>query len=189
MWLVLSALVALGCVLASARRLSSAVAPVAIDPALLAPALAASSEPRTVLRSALASVEEGADLSWERDFFAALDAPTPEERSGLVNEQMLELEWRAGRWARMPRVCASICTSTGFLFASMALIQGLSQAPLPDVGAAVSPALDALSSVSIAGASFCIAVHVRTRRAVREWLLKAERLVVASTPPSSARVR
>jgi hypothetical protein len=187
MWVALSALVALACVAASVRRLSWAVAPIAIDPVQIGQALGRGPEAVSAVRAALESVKEGEDLSWERDFFAALDTPESDERSGLLNEQLLDLEWRAARWARVPRVCASICTSSGFLFATMALIGGLSQAPLPDVAAAVSPALDAFS-VSIAGAAFCIAVHVRVRRAVREWLSAADRLVVASTPPAAARV-
>jgi hypothetical protein len=160
------------------------VAPIAIDPAQVGQALARAPGGVAAVRAAL-EVESG-DLSWERHFFAALDTPGDDERSGLVNEQLLDLEWRASRWARVPRVCASISTSSGFLFATMALIGGLSEAPLPDVSAAVSPALDALS-VSIAGAAFCIAVHVRVRRAVRQWLSAVDRLVT-STRPAVARV-
>jgi hypothetical protein len=186
MWVALSALVALACMVASARRLSLAVAPIGVDPAQLAPVLG-SPEAISALGAALASADDEEDLSWERDFFAALNAPTPDERSGLLNEQFLELEWRASRWARVPRVCASISTSAGFLFASMALIQGLSQGPLPDVSAAVAPALDAFS-ISVAGAAFCIAVHARARAIRREWVSVANRLVVTSTRPARARV-
>ncbi len=118
-------------------------------------------------------------LAWERGLWAAFACNDPAERSALLHEELLELQWRAERWARVPRVCASISTSTGFLFASLALIQGLSAGAggaLPDVGHAVVPALDTLS-ISVAGASFCIAVHMRARRAAREWVRGVDRLI------------
>ena len=38
-------------------------------------------------------------------------------RVALVNEQLAELDYLAQRWERVPRVCASISTSFGFLLA------------------------------------------------------------------------
>jgi hypothetical protein len=174
MWVALSALVSIACVLASARRLACAVAPIGLDAAMLVQGLQARRPTADELIGALGDPDRA--LSWERDLCAALATPDPAECQGLLSEQILELEWRAGRWARVPRVCASIATSAGLLCALMALMEGLSAEPLPDVGRAITPGVDALSC-GIVGAAFCLAVHVRVRRAVREWLGAADRLV------------
>ena len=177
MWVALSILVAAACALAAARRLAWAIAPVRVDLRVIG--AEADSDPSLLadVGGAMASFPE---LTWERALWAALDLPDAPARNALINEQIVELEWLVDRWSRVPRVCASISTSTGFLFASMALMQGLSASdaasPIPDVTQAVSPALDALC-VCFASASFCFAVHVRARRAVRDWLVAADGLV------------
>jgi hypothetical protein len=99
----------------------------------------------------------------------------------LVNEQLTELDGRAQRWVRVPRVCASLATSAGFLLASIALVQGLAVPAEDDAptgaGAAIMGALNALA-IGIAGTSFCYAVHVRARRLVRERMAAVDRLVL-----------
>jgi hypothetical protein len=86
-------------------------------------------------------------------------------------------------------VCASIATSTGFLFGCIALLSALPESSGDSVVALV-PAVDALA-VGIAGASFCAAAHVRCRRLVRERLAAADRLVerleawMVASPPST----
>ena len=101
--------------------------------------------------------------------FRALAEPDARSRDALVDEQLLELDWAARRWARVPRVCASIATSAGFLFGSLALLQGSSyrrtRAPRQRSGQRSIAALNALA-VGIAGTAFCVAVHVRARRVV-----------------------
>jgi len=169
----LSALVATACILASARRLAWAVSPAWLDPQVLFEALEGerlAEWPK--LRAAIASCD---GARWENDLLGALGAVDEPSRVALVNEQLRELDWRAQRWSRVPRVCASVATSAGFLFACFALLQG---AALPggDVAATVVPALDALA-VGIAATSFCIAVHLRAQRAVRERLAATDRLV------------
>lgn len=173
---LLSAVVALGCVLASARRLVFAVDATSLDPTLLARAFeSADAAGRRALRDSLTA---RADLAWEHDVFAALAEPSAAARDAALEEQLIELDWRCQRWGRVPRVCASIATSAGFLFASVALMQGLA-APAgesPAVRAALFAALDALV-VGIAGTVFCAAVHLRTRRVSRDRLAATERLV------------
>jgi hypothetical protein len=176
---LLSALVAAGCVLASARRLAWAVAPTSLEPTTLLEAFRDGRDDRWgTLRDAIASRD---DLPWERDVFSAFRVGDAVARDALVHEQLMELDWRAQRWARVPRVCASIASSAGFLFASIALMRGLSL-PAGDPGdrsavtAALLSALDALA-IGIAGTSFCVAVHLRARRAVRDRVAAAGRLV------------
>jgi hypothetical protein len=177
---LLSAVVALACVLASARRLAWAVAPTSLDAGTLFDAV------RDVdpthwpeLRDALAAT--GREPSWEGDLLHALAEPDPRSREALVVEQLLELDWSAQRWARVPRVCASIATSAGFLFGSIALLQGLAlpaeDGAGPAAGAALVSALNSLT-IGIAGTAFCVAVHLRTRRIIRDRVQASERLVV-----------
>jgi hypothetical protein len=175
---LLSAVVAVGCILASARRLAWAVAPTSLDASLLLRTLRGShAPPLAALRNAVLSRD---DLGWERDVFRALAEPDARSRDALVDEQRLELDWAAQRWARVPRVCASISTSAGFLFGSVALLRGLElpadEGATPALGATLVAALNALA-IGIAGTAFCVAVHIRARRVVRERLSAAERLV------------
>jgi hypothetical protein len=176
---LLSAVVALGCVLASARRLAWAVAPTALDAGLLWGALQGDGGKSRweALRCAVISAP---GRTWERDLFLALGDDDPRSREAQVVEQLLELDWVALRWSRVPRVCASIATSAGFLFGAIALLRGMDvpreDGVSPTDGAVLLSALDALA-VGIAGTSFCVAAHLRARRAVRERLACDERLV------------
>jgi hypothetical protein len=171
-----AALVALGCVAASARRLELAMETSTLDPTLVLEALrGADSASLQTLRSAALARE---DLPWERAVLDGLAEADPAARDAALEEQLLERDWRAQRWARVPRVCASIATSGGFLFASIALMQGLAAPPgeAPAVGAALLSAVNSLL-VGIAGTVFCVSVHVRTRRVVRERVAGTDRLV------------
>ncbi len=170
---VLSALVASACVLASARRLRWACSPAWLDPQLLAEALHGDHGvdlPR--LRTAVAACEPA---TWERELFDAIGGADEVTRVSLVNEQLRELDWLSQRWARVPRVCASVATSAGFLCACVALIRGVDDSNGVTVGVLVS-ALDAFA-IGIAGTSFCVAVHLRARRVVRERLAATDRLL------------
>jgi hypothetical protein len=168
-----SALVAIACVLASARRLALAVQPTWLDPSLLAKAL--EGEPLAAwvkLREVIATCERG---TWENELLAVLDVADEGSRIALVNEHLRELDWRMQRWARVPRACASIATSAGFLFACLAVLRGLAL-PTEEANAVLVSAVDALC-VGIAGTSFCAAVHLRARRVATERLAATDRLV------------
>jgi hypothetical protein len=172
---VLSALVAAACILASARRLAWAVQPTWLDPQLLVVAgRGRVADDWARLRDAIAACNAAA---WEHDLLAALEAPDEPSRVALVNEQLRELDWRAQRWSRVPRVCASVATSAGFLFACVALMRAVALST-DDASAALVSAVNALA-IGIAGTSFCVAVHLRARRVVRERLAAAERFVEA----------
>ena len=91
----------------------------------------------------------------------------------------------------VPRVCASIATSTGFLFGSLALLQGLSAPEGGDAAVANAALVSALDAVSlgIAATAFCVAVHVRTGRLVAQRRAAIDDLVtrlqrLRSDPPS-----
>jgi hypothetical protein len=170
---VLAALVALACVAFSARRLVIAVSPTSLDPKLLLEALPPKDDANAWQRMRDAIVAR--DLPWESALFAGLASASEAAREAAISEQLLELDWQSQRLTRVPRVCASIATSAGFLFASLALMRGLAE-PEADTAAALTAALDALT-VGIAGTSFCVAVHLRVRRIVRERLASTERLV------------
>lgn len=164
-----AAIVALACVLASGRRLAWAVAPIALEPRMVLEALAGE-PPDALLRALSAAVASDDRMSWERDLLAAFDEGAERERDALVNEQLLELEGRLVRFSRVPRVCASIATSTGLLFGSLALLQGLGAPEGGDAAVANAALVSALDAVSlgIAATAFCVAVHVRTGRLVAQ---------------------
>jgi hypothetical protein len=169
---MLAALVAVLCCVASARRLAVAVAPTSLDPRTLLDALSgedARTWPGT--RDALV----GLHIPWESDVVAAFSLHAEAEREACLDEQMLELTWRSQQLSRVPRVCASIATSAGFLFASVAVLRGLSDAE-PDTTRTLMTALNSLT-VGVAGMSFCVAVHLRARRVLRDQLAAIERLI------------
>lgn len=170
---LLSAIVAIGCILVTARRLAWAVAPTALDAQVLTEQLRARGEGTAkALRDAARARPE---LGWDRDLFEALAAPDDARRDALVEEQLLELDWLVRRWSRVPRVCASIATSAGFFFASIALLRGLASEDA-NVNASLLSALDALA-VGIAATSFCAAVDLRTRRLPAQRLAAADKLI------------
>jgi hypothetical protein len=117
---------------------------------------------------------------WEHQLLVAFAEGDRRARDALVSEQLTELEGRTARWARVPRACASIATSAGFFFASIAVLSAMGNAVPSEspegVYAALMPALDALA-VGIAGTSLCVAIHVRARRALHRWNVSADRLV------------
>lgn len=170
-------LIALACIRASARRLKFALVPTALDVPTLLQALSNGDGEVALLRTAAAS-DERAD--WELGLLNALGA-SPLARVALINEQLRELDHRAGRWARVPRVCASICTNTGLLLATIALRIGLTaSADTTDGQSRIHEALlDAVNvaAIGLAGAAFCIAIHMRSRRAASLRAEAVDRLV------------
>ncbi len=141
-------------------------------------------EPRVVLgalrrdpaawREIRAEIEKDQDADWERAWIEALGARA-EVRTALTNEQLSELDYRAQHWARVPRVCASIASSSGFLLASLAMRAGLASDD-GDVNGAIASALNA-ATIGLAGAAFCVAAHLRARVVVRDRMAGIDRLV------------
>ncbi len=171
---LLAAIVAIGCVAASARRVLFAVAPTTLDASILRQAIDAGE--REKIRELIASSE------WEKDVF---DAATleGEERAARMNEALSEIDHRLATWSRVPRVCASIASSTGFLCGAMALRAGLSA-----VDAAPDQAIDSVlhgavgsalgvAALGIAAAVACVALDSEAKKAVRARRLAADLLV------------
>jgi hypothetical protein len=162
------------CVLASARRLQLAVGASAVDPTALAAALCTGKDKQGELWPALQrELVDDPEADWERDLLAALSAVGP-ARIALVNEQLAELDYLAQRWERVPRVCASVSTSFGFLLA-FATVASMAGGDL-DFGVAAVSAINAVA-IGLAGAAFCVAAHLRARAIVRARLKAADRLV------------
>jgi hypothetical protein len=174
-------LVALACAAASARRVWFAANATALHPEDICAALAKADGPGAVeaLREFVAK-EPAAD--WERDLLEALAAPPP-QRAALENEQLTELDYRIQRWARVPRVCASIATSFGFMLATLILRNGLADSgDIPvEVGELVLRGLvgDALTvgAMGIVGTTFCIGAQSEARRIAKARVVGADKLV------------
>ncbi len=180
MWILvgISLAVTLSCGWASFRRLQFAVSPVTLDPATLL-----STFRKEGGRDALLRVLEAQDEdSWERMLLEAIESPK-EQRPMRVNEVLSELDQRAQRWVRVPRVCASIASTTAFMLASMALRIGLtaaSAAPDEDLGiylnATIMGAMN-VAAIGMAGAVFCVTVQMQARKVVKAQLAATDKLV------------
>ena len=175
-------LVALACASASARRVWLAANATALHPDDIVGALARASGPDAIeaLR-ALVATEPAAD--WERDLLEALGSP-PRERVARVNEQLTELDYRIQRWSRVPRVCASIATSFGFMLATLVLRNGLAADTselASDAGELIVRGLvgDALTvaAMGIVGTAFCIGAQSEARRIAKVRMKGADCLV------------
>jgi hypothetical protein len=122
------------------------------------------------------------DATWERDVLEALSHPLP-QRTALVNEQLAELDWMIARWNRVPRVCASIASSTGFLLGAMALRIGLGNATMEtddQISAALhSVVADALgvAAIGMAGTVACVAIQHQARKVAKSRQAAADKLI------------
>jgi hypothetical protein len=177
----LAVVFALSCVVASLVRLAVAVAPTWLDARVLLERLrdAPGAESFNVVARA-ARAERRAE--WEAALIDALEEPPP-GREALVNEQLAEVDHRMQRLARVPRVCASLCTSGGFLLAAVSLRSSLGDpaifAPATREGAlrdAVTSAID-VAAVGVCGTAFCIAITMIAKRASRARHGDIDRLV------------
>ncbi len=173
-----------GCVAASLRRLGFAAGVNPIDPALLLIELQRRHLPTGTLRRATRdALGRVPSADWERDVLDALASPRGSDaREALLGEAMTELERRARRWARVPRVAASLASSLGFLVASVAFRIGLAAGSVTDrppefaVNAAVLDAVDAVA-LGFAGSALCVAVQRSARTIVVARMAAANRFV------------
>jgi hypothetical protein len=178
---LIAAVMAAACVLASARRIAYSVAPTALDVSTIAAALrGADGQARLSALTSVVASASGAE--WERGLVEAV-AAEPKTRAALVNEQLGEYDHLTKRWERVPRVCASIASSSGFLLAAVALRMGVRD-PMtfdPATGDAARGALltGALNCVAlgIAGAAFSISAMHRARLEARSRLDSVDKLV------------
>ena len=192
---VLAALVAAACIGASIRRLRFAQSPTALDPSVLLEALRGD-EGRSELARVRAAIAAVPDADWERGLVAALDAAA-DARTALVNEQLSELDFRLQRWTRVPRVCASLASSAGFLLAALTLRSGL-------LGASASDEIDSaaiddvvftainVASLGVVGAVACAVIQAQASKLAKARREQTDRLVerletLAALPPGEAK--
>lgn len=172
-----SLVITLGCIAASVRRLYFATNPTAFDPAVLAETIKASPERFVAL------VSESPDAEWEKELWLALKQPNVNARSALVNEQLSEFEYRVRRWMRVPRVCARITSTSGFLLASLVLRSALKTPGLlagdTMTLATTGPVADALAVVTLGmmGTAFCLTLQEKSAKAEKANFLAVDKLV------------
>ena len=173
--------VVFACIWASLNRLRRAIAPTRIDPAPLLEALRgdAGRARFTELCTALAA---DPDAEWERELVLAF-RDSGDARVARLNELLLDLDHLVTSGARVPRVCASIAGTTGFLLASLALRQGLGIAtdlPLEiqdyAIQRAVHDGID-VAAVGICGAVICVTIGLRAAKAAKTRLSVTDQLV------------
>jgi hypothetical protein len=180
---LLAALMALGCALACARRLWFVANPTLLHPEEVVVLVRREGAGALALLGAIAEREPGAE--WERELLSALGEERPELRAALVNEQLTELDRRLKRWARVPRVCASVASSFAFLLATLVLRRGLVDAGemVGEVGELVVRGLigDAVTVVALgmAGTVFCIAAQSHAQRLAKARTASADAMVDA----------
>ncbi len=176
-----AAAVSLACVAASTRRLAFVMDATWLDPARLLRALQGD-RGRARHPRILAAIAAEAGAAWEREICDALAEGGP-AGAARVNEQLRELDWRMQRWSRVPRVCASIASSSGFLLASLALRNGLTAASASPDGT-MSDALQGLvtqalgvAAFGVAGTVWCIALQRQATQETRIRAVAADKLV------------
>jgi hypothetical protein len=176
-----AAIVTVCCVWASLRRLRTAIAPTSIDPAPILEALRGE-EGRARFDDVCAALADAPDAEWERELVHAFER-TGTERTARINELLLDLDYAVSSGARVPRVCASIAASTGFLLASLALRQGLGVVgDLPFevqdfiIHQAVKDGID-VAAIGICGAILCITIGHRAAKAAKARLALTDQLV------------
>jgi hypothetical protein len=196
-----AAVLAAACSVASLRRVWLAANPTALHPDELLRSLSggtARTHTRAPREEMLARLEgvvaRVPDADWERDLLEAARAEPAEARAALVNEQLTELDYRIQRWARVPRVCASIAASGGLLLATLVLRKGLAIAETlpPELAELVLRGLvgEALTVVAlgVTGAVVCITAQGQAKRFAADRAASADRLVLGleGEPESSA---
>lgn len=185
-----AAVLAAACSLASLRRVWLAANPTALHPDELLRALSggtARTHTRAPRAEMLARLEDVVarvpDADWERELLVAARAEPEAARAAFVNEQLTELDYRIQRWARVPRVCASIAASGGLLLATLVLRKGLASAEAlpPELAELVLRGLvgEALTVVAlgVTGAVVCITAQGQAKRLATDRATSADRLV------------
>ncbi len=182
MWAVLVAcIVSFTCVGVSLRRLEYVYAACSFDPDVLLRALRGD-RGRELAPALLRELAREAPEERDRDLFVAL-ADTSDARAALLGEALLELDYRFQRWARVPRVSASIASSAGFLLATWAL--RLSLVVAPGVGedqfrdvleAALASALGVVA-VGAIGTVGSLAVFYEARKVTRARKAATDKLI------------
>jgi hypothetical protein len=172
---VLSGLAAACCAAASSARLGAAVSPTFLDPGLLASEMSGT-DARDFAVALRDRVEREPRCEWERGLLVASFEPDVPKRASLLNEQLTEFDGRVQRFARVPRVCASLSTTCGLLFGTIAVLDGLGGDLSEAWGGVLQGALSSVA-LGVAGTAFSIAAEIGSRRAVNRRNAEVDRLV------------
>jgi hypothetical protein len=129
---------------------------------------------------------------FERNFAGIDETGQPEVAASepllFLAAALAELQFELSRWARVPRVCASVASTTGFLCASVRLRSGL----LEDIseGESLQVILRGVDMVAIgmATALTCAAIQRASNRRAKAMLSAADALVDAVLPADVADV-
>ncbi len=187
MWaIVFAVIVSACCAAASLRRLRFVYEAVSFDPELLLRDLRGDDGRARAPKILERLVEESKpeEAGGDRDLFEAL-TDRSELAPARIVQALIELDFRFARWARVPRVCASIASSAGFLLASWALRLALVAAPAADnredpfreaLNQALMAALGVVA-VGAAGTVTCLAIFYEARRVTRLRRDATEKLV------------
>jgi len=185
---LIAAVIVAGCVAASVCRLAFAAAPTSFDAEEILAELRGDDGAR-IFPDVCAAIRDAGSGTWEGDLLDALVYPD-DARATLLSEQLAELDWRVSRWARVPRVCASIASSSGFLLAALVIRTGLADLTSPSgafagdaagglglaMNGVVSDALN-VAAIGVAGTAICVACQLHARRVARARLAAADKLV------------
>jgi hypothetical protein len=177
---IAAVLVAVGCAAACVARLHFVTNATALHPAVLLARIRRGEAER--VRDAIAKEPKAV---WERELLEAVTDPNEEVRAARINEQITELDFHLGRWQRVPRVCASVASSAGFLLGSLVLRFGLvaaTSAPDDQRGDAINDVVVQAINVAVfgvAGATFAIAAQYRAKRLAKAFQRDADALVEA----------
>ena len=189
---VFAVVVSATCIAASLRRLVFVYEALSFDPDTLVRELRGDDGRARAPKILERLIEEAKpeEQGGDRDLFEAL-SDRSEFATARIGQALMELDFRFLKWARVPRVCASIASSSGFLLASWALRLALVAAPaLPAAAvegggdAAFREALNqallaALGVVAVgaAGTVTCLAIFYEARRVTRVRRDATEKLV------------
>jgi hypothetical protein len=113
-------------------------------------------------------------------FEGAVLALDPLRAPGELALMLLEIEHELGRWARVPRVAASIASSVGFLGGAASLRRGLLEVDVPDFDAAILRGVGVVG-MGLATAITCALLHRNARHEARRRLRAADALVATLT--------
>lgn len=174
---LVSLAISIGCAWLSCWRLVLVDRATALHPKALAESVRGRRRRAEPVVGALLTLDE---LSWEHQLAEGVSAEG-EARLAGVNESLSELDFRLQRWSRVPRACASIASTAGFLLAALVVRRGLLLAEPGDAmrRAAEQIVAEGLGVVAmgLAGTAWCLIAHREAQRLVDERLVGVDRLV------------
>lgn len=182
MWaVVLACVISAACIAAALRRLYFVYEASTFDPDELLRVLRGN-EGRAHAPALLDVLVKDARPEGDRDVFEALRDRSPDHTAHLV-AALTELDFRFERWVRVPRVCASIASSAGFLLATWALRTALLDAPevaeeafRGTLEGALGAALGVVA-VGAVGTVACMTAFMEARRVGKARKVATEKLI------------